>query len=93
MPRKVPKRAWKQLQKMSDSRAGWGEDDYHSLYTGFGFSYREGRDRVYFHRDHPDLPPAPVGRHRVLSKSYADTALQRINHVIDKEGLTPENTR
>lgn len=93
MPRKVPKRAWKLLGRMRATKAGWGESDFETLYTGFGFLSREGRDRVYYHPEHPTLPPAMVGRHRVLSKAYADTALKRIEELIQRESLTPENTR
>lgn len=93
MPRKVPKRAWKLYDKMMASKAGYGEGDFETLYSGFGFHSREGRDRVYYHPDHPDLPPAMVGRHRVLSKAYADTALKRVGELVAREGLTQENTR
>lgn len=93
MPRNVPRAAWKLLERMRASQAGWGEDDLETLYKGFGFSSREGNHRVYYHTDYPELRPAPVGRHRQLARGYADTALKRVQHVIDAEKLTPENSR
>lgn len=91
--RKVPKSAWKKLERMRATATGWGENDFATLYQGFGFAEREGRDRVYTHPDYPDLPPAMVGRHRELLPAYTYTALKRIDHIIQAEHLTPENTR
>ena len=79
--------------RMRSTPAGWGEDDFHTLYNGFGFLAREGRDRVYTHPDYPGLKPAMVGRHKDLLPAYTYTALKRVQHIIDAEGLTPENTR
>ena len=78
---------------MQASQSGWGEEDFETLYSGFGFYSREGNHRVYYHTDYPELRPATVGRHRQLARGYADTALKRVQHVIDAEQLTPENTR
>lgn len=91
--RHVPRSAWKMYERMNRTLAGYGEDDFDKLYRGFGFTPREGRDRVYTHKEHPDLAPALVGRHRSLSIKYTETALKRVGEVIRRESLSRENTR
>lgn len=91
--RHVPRSAWKMYNQMNRTLAGYGESDFDTLYRGFGFISREGRDRVYTHPDHPDLAPAMVARHRSLSIKYAETALKRVDEIIRREELSRENTR
>jgi hypothetical protein len=85
--RRVGRAAWKMLEKMRATKTGWGEADFRVLYLGFGFVAREGRDTVYYHPDHRDIPIAMVGRHRQLAKAYTETALRRVDEVIEREGL------
>jgi hypothetical protein len=91
--RNVSKAAWKIYERMKATKAGWGQRDFRTLYEGFGFHSREGRDVVYYHPDHAEIRIAMVGRHDELSKAYADDALKRIAQLIVLEGLTRENTR
>lgn len=78
---------------MQATKAGFGAKDLYTVYEGFGFDYREGGDRIYFHPDHPDLDLATVARHTSLAKGYPATAVKRIKALIQREGLTEENTR
>ena len=91
--RKVPKGAWNLLERMQATKAGFGAQDLYTVYEGFGFLYREGGDRIYYHPDHPDMQLAAVGRHKSLAKGYPSTAVKRIGELIRREGLTRENTR
>jgi hypothetical protein len=91
--RRVPKAAWKLFERMCATPTGWGQREFHTVYDGFGFSCRQGRDLVYTHPDHPTLAPAMVGRQNELLPAYTYTAVKRIKHIINAEGLTPENTR
>jgi hypothetical protein len=94
MARRVPKAAWKIFTKMCETHAGWGPQEFETLYTGFGFTCRQGRHSVYIHPDHrAEILPATVGRHRTLATGYAETAVKRIKQLISLERLTTENTR
>jgi predicted RNA binding protein YcfA (HicA-like mRNA interferase family) len=71
--------AEKLLERMRASKADWGQDDLHTLYSGFGFSCKEGsRHRLY---THPKLPGvlATVARHNSLAPGYVATAIRNID--------------
>ena len=83
-------KAEKILEKMKNSKHGWTADDLHTLYTGFGFEFREGgKHMVYFHPAHPELM-ATVARHGVLVVvlvvGYIQTALKLIDQLKKIEG-------
>lgn len=67
------------LEKMRNTKAGWGPDDLHALYIGFGFEFREGRGHtIYIHPKYPELR-ATVARHRSLAIGYIQTAISLID--------------
>jgi hypothetical protein len=74
-------------RKMQQTSGGWGANDYHTLLKGFGFEWREGRDRVYYLTDHPDMKPLNIARHRQLATGYCTTALKRVAELIAREQL------
>lgn len=77
----MSKRAQKLLEKMKRSLGGWGQDDFRTLYRGFGFEEVEGSNhRQYTHPKYPQLK-ATVGRHQSLAKGYAQTAIQLIEQL------------
>lgn len=79
-------KAEKILEKMKNSKQGWTPDDLHTLYTGFGFAYREGgKHMIYYHPTHPELM-ATVARHGVLVVGYVQHALKLIEQLDILEG-------
>jgi hypothetical protein len=67
------------LEDMRRSKQGWGPDDLHTLYLGFGFWCREGaKHRVYIHGEYPQLR-ATVARHSPLPIGYVQRALSLID--------------
>ncbi len=64
---------------MRRTKSGFGMKDLDTLYQSFGFVFREGRDRFYFHPRHKHLC-AIVARHTELAKGYISHAV----HVIDE---------
>lgn len=76
----------KLLEKMRQSKYGWGYNDLHRLYQGFGFKFREGSDHtVYYHPAYPTLI-ATVARHRSLAVGYVQTALKLIDELQRLQG-------
>jgi predicted RNA binding protein YcfA (HicA-like mRNA interferase family) len=74
-------KAEKIFEKMKNTKHGWTPEDLQTLYTGFGFKYREGGNhRVYYHPDHPDLM-VTVARHPSLVVGYIQTAIKMIERV------------
>jgi len=68
--------AEKLLESMRRTKSGWGQDDLHTLYLGFGFWCREGRKhRVYIHSEFPELR-ATVARQDELPIGYVQMAIR-----------------
>lgn len=62
--------AEKLLERMRQTKAGWGYADLDSLYRGFGFEVREkGKHAMYIHPNFPELR-ATVARHGSLPIGY-----------------------
>jgi hypothetical protein len=77
----VPTAAEKLLDRMRQTKQGWGPDDLHTLYRGFGFWCREGpKHRVYIHAEHPELR-ATVARHNPLPLGYVQRAIALIERL------------
>jgi hypothetical protein len=92
--RKVPKDAWRLLERMRYRRNEWGQADFATLFEGFKFKWREGgKHRLYYLEEYPDIKPVSIGRHNELAKGYATDAVRRIDELIARERLTEENTR
>jgi predicted RNA binding protein YcfA (HicA-like mRNA interferase family) len=73
--------AEKLLERMRQSKHGWGQDDLHQLYVGFGFAYRDkGKHRVYTHPRRPELI-ATVARHNKLPIGYIQHAIALIDRL------------
>lgn len=80
-------KALKLLERMRNSKTGWGADDLHSLYVGFGFDFRQGGNHtIYIHPEFPILR-ATVARHGSLAIGYIQTAISLIEKLQElKEG-------
>jgi len=73
--------AQKLLDRMRQSKHGWGQDDLQALYKGFGFSWRDkGKHRVYTHPKYPELI-ATVARHNKLPIGYIQEAISMIDRL------------
>ncbi len=71
----------KLLDRMRQSKHGWGMDDLQRLYVGFGFSYRDkGKHRMYTHPRHPELM-ATVARHSKLPIGYVQHAISLMDRL------------
>lgn len=71
---------------MRRTKHGWGCDDLHSLYIGYGFGCREGeKHRVYIHREYPELR-ATVARHSDLPAGYVQYAISLIDRLSEASG-------
>jgi len=71
----------KLLERMRSSKAGWGADDLHALYVGFGFEFRHGgKHTIYIHHEFPELR-ATVARHRSLAVGYIQHAISLIDRL------------
>ena len=78
-------KAEKLLARMRKSKSGWGAKDLDSLYSGFGFDFREGKGhRLYRHPDYSQLT-ATVARHNDLPVGYVDTAVKLIDQLKELE--------
>jgi hypothetical protein len=67
--------------KMQASKQGWGYEALERLYTGFGFTFRDGsKHRVYWHPEHPKLM-ATVTRANKLPIGYIQYALKLIDQL------------
>ena len=77
--------AEKLLQRMRQSKQGWGQYDLEVLYTGFQFKYRDkGGHRVYWHPRHRELI-ATVARHDTLAIGYIQYAIKMIDRLLELE--------
>ena len=74
-------KADKLLERMRNSKYGWGADDLHALYVGFGFDYRQGGSHIiYIHPEFPELR-ATVARHGTLAVGYIQHAISLIDRL------------
>ena len=74
-------RAEKLLERMRQTRFGWGQDDFRPLYRRYGFEVIEGaRHIVVRHPRFPDLNTT-VPRHENLDPTYARTAVSLIDEL------------
>ncbi len=71
-------KARKLLDRMKDTKSGWGEKDLETVYLGYGFTYRDGaKHRMYTHPLFPQLHTT-VSRQRDLPPGYAVDAVKLI---------------
>jgi hypothetical protein len=71
----------KLLERMRNSKYGWGADDLHALYVGFGFDHRQGGNHIiYIHPEFPELR-ATVARHGTLAVGYIQHAISLIDRL------------
>lgn len=76
---KPSKNAYKLLEDMKRNKSGWGQRDIHSIYTAFGFDFRDdGPHRVYFHPVYKHLGSEAVSRQNDLPPGYARSAISLI---------------
>jgi predicted RNA binding protein YcfA (HicA-like mRNA interferase family) len=74
-------KAEKLFKKMKNSKHGWTPDDLHTLYTGFGFEFREGGNhRIYYHPEYPEMM-VTVARHGSAVVGYIQTAIKVIENL------------
>jgi hypothetical protein len=75
--------AQKLLERMRGSSAGWGQKDFESLLSGFGFKWKEGKKhRVYYHPEFPNLWIS-IPRHNSLRNWVARDAVKLIDELMN----------
>ncbi|UPT75292.1 MAG: hypothetical protein M0D55_06230 [Elusimicrobiota bacterium] len=83
--------ALKLREDMKNNKSGWGQDDLHAIYTGFGFELRQGgKHRFYSHPAFPQLHDS-VSRQNDLPPGYASSALKNIaelERLVAEQGKT-----
>jgi hypothetical protein len=74
-----PSQTARQLREaMEGTKSGWGQGDFDTLYTGYGFVLRQGgKHRFYSHPVFPQLHET-VSRQNDLPPGYAQSALKLI---------------
>lgn len=78
----MPSAAEKLLARMRQTKQGWGPDDLHTLYLGFGFRCREGaKHRVYIHTRYPWIRDT-VSRQGRLPIGYIRDAIKHVDEVL-----------
>jgi len=84
-------KAEKLLEKMKHTKHGWTPDDLHTLYTGFGFTYREGGNhRIYHHPNYPNMM-VTVARHGSLVVGYIQFAIKMVERLKELERQERKN--
>ncbi len=74
-------KAEKLFERMKNTKHGWGPEDLHTLYTGYGFKSKEGSNHtIYYHPDFPELM-ATVARHTSLVVGYIQSAIKLITRL------------
>ncbi len=79
----------KLLERMRQTRFGWGQDAFRRLYRAYGFEVIEGgRHIVVRHPEFPDLNTI-VTRHDELDPAYARTAVRLIDELLRRKAGRP----
>lgn len=82
--------AEKLLERMRQTRFGWGQHDFRRLYRAYGFEVIEGKRHIVVrHPDHPDLNTT-VARHDELDPAYARTAVRLIEELLRRRHTISE---
>jgi len=78
----------KLVQRMRQSKVGWGAEDLHKVYLAHGFSCRQGgKHVVYTHVEHSDLM-ATVPRHGSLAQ-YCVAHLLKLVDILGERSIPP----
>lgn len=81
--------ALKLLERMRNTRSGWGQNDFDLLFSGFGFISKGRKHAIYFHPKFPDLAMG-VPRHNKLKEWVARDAVKLIDELLRRSKLTDE---
>ena len=82
--------AAKLLEKMRRTKTGFGQDDFRTLYKGFGFEEVQGGNHAKYYHPKYDLT-ATVGRHNQLATGYAASAVKLIDQLLALEAYEENN--
>jgi hypothetical protein len=76
-------KARKLLERMKETKSGWGEKDIETVYVGYGFTYRDGsKHRIYSHPLFKQLRTT-VSRQTSLPPGYAVDAVKLITEAME----------
>jgi hypothetical protein len=76
----MPDKAAKLLEQMRNSKSGWRPHDFRTLFEGFGFIMREGKNHTtYVHPDFPQLIYQIPRHNQELAKGYATDAVKLLD--------------
>ena len=78
----VTSKAEKLLEKMRQSKSNWKRKDIETLYLGFGFIIKAGRNHdIVKHPEFPELRQT-LPRHKKLAKGYVKDAVNLVDDLL-----------
>lgn len=85
------KKARKLLERMRQSKSGWGANDLLTLYEGFGFTIRQGRRHaVITHPERRHLRTVLPRHAKGLSEVYVSIAIAFVEEVVGAGATEPD---
>ena len=78
----MSRKAARILERMRRTKSGWHPHHFHTLYMGFGFIMKAGRNHdIFIHPEFPEIRDT-IPRHGELGRAYAKSAVENIDSLL-----------